>query len=363
MCIRDRYQRRVRGFSVSNMRGLVLLATIVLIGNASRIPPQYSTNRTVYHLNPASAGNLPINMDTGDALGDLYFYLGQFLLPLECANVSALSRAHFDCDNSERHGDLVVTQVEMEFDSRTTQYSGCNLCNGTDPLTGKPCKVGEYLCDCEVWGKGGPTCDPSKVGVSNITETFAPGIPTAECTNAMEAVCGPLQHNASACFPCLENHYGELLNGSCAVNQIMAFCPNSWEMCPEHDWGCWLDNIPRLTGGLWFSTQTEGYCDPQTEADCTWAVHGLSTINETCMRKTVIESVEQHDDKECFSACGARNTTSACWIKCFFNTLMGPDSDHSTSLPLTGMTVMEVEKAWTDAFLPEAQGGCPLLPS
>merc|ERR1711907_498777 len=70
---------------------------------------------TVYHLNPKSAGAKPVNMDTGDARGDLYFYLGQFLLPLECKNVSKQSRAHFDCDNPERvDPNLVVTRVEME---------------------------------------------------------------------------------------------------------------------------------------------------------------------------------------------------------------------------------------------------------
>jgi len=38
---------------------------------------------SVYHMNPQSAGAIPLNMDTGDTLGDLYFYLGQFLLPVE----------------------------------------------------------------------------------------------------------------------------------------------------------------------------------------------------------------------------------------------------------------------------------------
>ena len=121
----------------------------------------------------------------GDALGDLYFYLGQFLLPLECLNVSAQSRAHFDCDNPERISKkLVVTQVNLTMDSRVTGYSGCNLCirslvgalftvalvgNGTDPFTHEPCKVGTYTCDCETDHSGGPHCDQAKVGEANIT--------------------------------------------------------------------------------------------------------------------------------------------------------------------------------------------------
>merc|ERR1719247_2332497 len=121
-------------------------------------------NMTVYHLNPYSAGAVPINMDTGDALGDLYFYLGQFLLPLECANATKEGRAHFDCDNPERvDPNLVVTKVDMQIDSRTTKYSACNLCNGTDPFTRKPCQKGTYTCDCFSRNHSA-TCDARKVG-------------------------------------------------------------------------------------------------------------------------------------------------------------------------------------------------------
>jgi hypothetical protein len=49
-------------------------------------------NLTVYHVNPASAGEVPVNMNTGDAAGDLFFYLGQFLLPLEYASHRSASR-------------------------------------------------------------------------------------------------------------------------------------------------------------------------------------------------------------------------------------------------------------------------------
>jgi hypothetical protein len=31
---------------------------------------------------------------------------------------------------------------------------------------------------------------------------------------------------------------------------------------------------------------------------------------------------------------------------------------HSSSVKLSGLPIAEVEKAWTDAFLPEKQGGC-----
>ena len=131
--------------------GVVVSIASPLRVPASTIPPANAQNITVYHLNPKSAGALPVNMDTGDARGDLYFYLGEFLLPLECANATAHTRAQFDCDNPERvDKNLVVTkvtpiahhalspfdtchdtaQVNLQVDSRLTSYSACNLCNG-----------------------------------------------------------------------------------------------------------------------------------------------------------------------------------------------------------------------------------------
>ena len=66
--------------------GVLMATASPLVGRSNGIDPRYESPLTVYHLNPASAGAIPRNMDTGDALGDLYFYLGEFLLPIECLN-------------------------------------------------------------------------------------------------------------------------------------------------------------------------------------------------------------------------------------------------------------------------------------
>merc|ERR1712013_428773 len=101
--------------SMCTRNGVIACLVAMLPIVEAQIAPGYGQNLTVYHLNPASAGALPVNMDTGDAPGDLYFYLGEFLLPLECQNVSKESRAHFDCDNPERvDPNLVVTKVDLE---------------------------------------------------------------------------------------------------------------------------------------------------------------------------------------------------------------------------------------------------------
>ena len=120
-------------------------------------------------------------------------------------------------------------------------------------------------------------------------------------------------------------------------------------------WGCWAENIPRKTGGFWYSTLKEG-------EGKSWKVQSLRTVNETCLKSSIISSVEKHSTDGCFSDCGpTRNITSACWISCFFDTLLGPNAKKSTQLPLGGMAVVDIEKSWTDAFLPESQGGCPQI--
>jgi len=97
------------GNATSNMLSSLCLASL-LISLIQGLPlnkiitginPDYTQALTVYHLNPAGVGAVPKNMDTGDARGDLYFYLGEFLLPIECANASASRMKEFDCNNPE----------------------------------------------------------------------------------------------------------------------------------------------------------------------------------------------------------------------------------------------------------------------
>lgn len=59
---------------------------------------------TVFHVNPISFPSAPINMNTGDVLGDMYFDLRSVSLPLECAHPS--TKEPHDCDNVEVVSDV-----------------------------------------------------------------------------------------------------------------------------------------------------------------------------------------------------------------------------------------------------------------
>jgi len=279
-----------------------------------QVDPDFAENITVFHLNSRSAGAVPTNMDTGDVLGDLNFYLGQFLLPLECRDPAHVTG--FDCNNPERvDPDLVVTKVVMEVDSRFTNYSACNLCeNGTDPLfpfltNRSDCEIGTYVCDCADWTGQGLVCDSLSVGI--------------------------------------QNHQ----------SQTRGF----WNSCRSTDpaYKCWEGNSQAKAGGLWYSHPAEGQCRSySTRGSCTWRVLSTSTVTEDCLKDNLMSAVEDAGP-DCFAACGQRNATSDCWIGCFFDTLLGTEARHSNNF--SGMPIEDVAEGWTKSFRDEAQGGCPKL--
>jgi hypothetical protein len=347
---------------------LSVILTILCASTASLSLP--STNISVYHINPKSAGEIPINMDTGDALGDLYFYVQQFFLPEECKD----DPRSFDCQNPERlDKDLVVTKVDLNVKPNSdTTYSACNLCNGTDPFTGRECVVGSYVCDC--FGEKS-TCDPSKVGVENITTQFVPQGPQSQCYQDLETKCGTVKNGGRKCEQCAEYAIYRDKNG-CSFTDVRDFCTT--DPCSETspNWLCWRGNAPRKFPGLWYSTLKEGMCANHQEpaksdnlqeitenVNCSWTVLSTRTVNESCMRDRIASKVEQ-TLPQCFETCPnypSRNMSSTCWISCFFEGIFGPGGNSSTHNQLTGIAADDIVKVWDNAFLPESEGGCDMV--
>lgn len=322
----------------------------------------------VYHLNPISAGVVPVNMDTGDALGDLYFYLGQFLLPVECADPHASGSSGFDCNNPERRDpSLVVTEVDLEVDTGYTVYSACNLCNGTDPLSGKPCELGTYVCDCFSDSNTTAPCDRSKVGKMHVADTFGHQ-PNAQCKAGREQLCpytpqpmGSPEKEDYECEKCVFGPNRQKLQSEfgCVSSDLWHYCPSPTRCHPQNpDWTCWHDNIVRKTGGLWFSTLKEGQCGGTTvEDNCTWAVKATKTVNETCMHESIVDALVEHTPA-CFQGCPQpKNESSSCFIDCFFTSLLGEGAGDNTTGKLGGIPLSKLEEGWTRAF----NGRCPLL--
>jgi len=70
---------------------------------------------------------------------------------------------------------------------------------------------------------------------------------------------------------------------------------------------------------------------------------------------------------ECFNACPTAeryNTTSECYIRCFYATVLGPHAGTGAIHPGDdGMPIDLLEAAWNQPFASEDrhQGGCPNL--
>ena len=87
-------------------------------------------------------------------------------------------------------------------------------------------------------------------------------------------------------------------------------------------------------------------------------------ITKKCSDSSIYTAVEARGSS-CFEKCGLfRNTTSACWIGCFYKTILGP----AGMLPFPdtdgGLTTNDLVAAWNAPFATEDTKllGCPNVP-
>ena len=279
--------------------------------------PSHAVNITVYHVNPHKYGAIPVNMDTGDATGDLFFDLFEVMMsPLECA--SGTKTPGHSCSNPEATGkDLMVNKLTLEVDSRYSAYAKCNIgLNGTDGR-GHKCADDTYCCFC---GDYYPTACKTTLGREDLYD-----------------------------------HFGNMGNSShhriCSVESGVV--------------GCYIENVAKkLTPeepGYWYSSLASGYCGATDATSCTWRVAAVDKIvTRACHSKTFGSVVQATAGPECLDACGDQktNTSSPCWTDCFYKAALGPDAGKPGGA-LAGLPLDQLVAAWEKPFLPEEQGGCP----
>lgn len=207
------------------------------------------------------SGAAPVNMNTGNALGDMYFDLRSVDLPLECAHPNP-QNAH-DCQNAEVVGNnLVITKIILEVDSsKYGDYGRCNVCvNGSDHHGHNNCTDGTYLCDCSTSFGGTPKDCNARY-------------PFAFCKKGTCLFF--LTH-------CLLTSIGR--------SNITARYAN--RTCSD-EIDCWKLKVGRKTGGFWYSTTKQGFCGNGDNAgdgeDCTWRVaKAVKRVNKTCSDNMVM---------------------------------------------------------------------------
>eukprot|EP00040_Diaphanoeca_grandis_P015248 m.77569 g.77569 ORF g.77569 m.77569 type:complete len:329 (+) comp25027_c0_seq1:92-1078(+) len=297
--------------------------------SASRIDPAFETNITVYHVNPKPFGAVPLNMDTGDAAGDLFFDLMLvYLEPLDCPHGA---QSGHGCSNPEVVSpDLVVNKLVLTIDNRYSDYAKCNIGFNNSDGHGNPCKDNTYCCFCE-----------------SPTDPYGPGIP-CNATVGRENVTG---------------HFGSYIHSN--RSHCIPGAP---------DYECWREHIINkftpAQPGWWYSSQESGYCPdhPTSSTNCTWQADVIKIVNKTCHDASLWGAVQAYDTSGCFATCGAAlNVTDPCYLRCFYTTVLGPNADKPC-LPgqpcVTGMPLDDLLTAWDRPFVSEdpTLGGCPALP-
>lgn len=241
----------------------------------------------------------------------MYFNIKDKYLPIACpacekSLAGCRGASTFDCTNPESTGNLVVRKIQVEvLGDFSTGYQLCDVWQGNPPC--------HYSCFSRHHQP------PKGVG--------------------REKVCGG---NHDTCN--------------------MAPTPEGFS---KKEWDYWNYNTAALLGqtgsGEWYSLVADDEGKYWRNATIT------KVINQKCQARSLDKHV-QGAGTECFSACPQpTNQSSACWVECFFATVLGPDADTTLKPPgkQTGaMDVDELATAWLGGFASSdvASGGCPPCP-
>ena len=126
----------------------------------------------------------------------------------------------------------------------------------------------------------------------------------------------------------------------------------------EPNWSCWRGKTAMKTvDGMWFSTLANGLCN-STASWCTWRVLEVAKrVSQSCLNNNLYDAVEGYN-RSAFAPCGARNTSSTCWIEAFYDSLLG--SEVLTGGPIGGVPLATLDAAWQGSFRGDdpATGGC-----
>jgi len=245
----------------------------------------------------------------GDVKGDMFFmfkdkYLG-YACPKYCKKGLSSLTCHmdpslFDCINAEsQSSNLVVRKIEVEVKGHFGNYK---LCNAEGEKT---CK---YFCAAsKPWGY----LEHGRVGQQFIE----PGT----------------------------------IDGPHPIPGILS-----------KDVDYWAYNLAgKMSGGSWFSLEKAGegkfWRNPKI----------VKVIDADCQGKWVDQVVESKG-QGCFSSCPAANgrldTSSECYVKCYYDTILGTGSHNSTK-PSDSLDLSILSEAWTAGFSSEelSKGGCPSI--
>ena len=280
--------------------------------------PMKPTNLTAYRLTAAKMLKYGIgNKDTGDAAGDVGFYMSRFMSLVNCAPPWTAHGCFLD--------ELpVIQEFVLETDGVWGPYLKCNPLTAPNPS------------------------DPERPGVPILDEPFL-------CNYGNSGPPQPVDPEGS---------WGKGGCGCARANRTVGVDPAHHTMpadCkPDPTTGKQkTSNIGCMFGGWWYSTPSAGECAPGAKLGtdgCTWrTISQPKTVNDTgCMAARMVAPLKSHN-KACFDKLPPPAAPATPGFgDCFYGALFG-----DTGLePIAPALLVE---AWEKAFSSDdpAEGGCP----
>lgn len=369
-------------------------------------------NKTLYRITPPNVTGIK-NKDTGDAPGDISFWLSKKNLTQQCARDPTSFGCFLDGDNL--YGAFVV-EMSTEFGP----YFECNPVNVMGPkdpydplwvdtrefMCGQGCLFPTHSGGCnEQWM---PKKKNGTTGFGGAVQCWCDGTARHNKTVGVELMpfaggndhYGPSSWPAQCSLPFMEPNFGNCVHGR-KYKEVKGWSFASTlslacEACSKDDkcqgWAT-LDNetatlfeghlwpFPRggcvgglkhhdkwhggswgnagNVGGYWYSTPVTAECKPGEPVGtngCSWRVLSAVYKNASCIDKLVDSAVEKYG-KVCFDMCAQPlNSTSTCYLYCYRDTLLG-----YPGLNISKMPKEEIIGPWEHGFVESdpSKGGCP----
>merc|ERR1719240_456469 len=275
----------------------------------------------MYDVLPAACGEVNDESfalkDYGDAGGDTYFAIRSVLPPLLCDTfrreeptqealcVRYNGIAVGTCYSEQAYeGVQVARRIEVEVPDGE-EFGAYGACNPPEHPANQ-----EELCGYE--------CVESDRGAGVYEGVGAQHLPSSSICNAEVG----------------RRIAGEAEQGSDAVRAL------------HYDY-----NLCTTLSGWWYSIGNASF------AGRLWRnPRLLKAIDQRCQMRVLHETVQHAAGTACFDACpnartprGAYNTTTPCYIRCFYDTLLGPGGDTS-NYSAGGMGAAAIAEAWTRGF-------------
>lgn len=373
----------------------------------SELPTKPVTMK-LYRETPINVTDLA-NKDCGDARGDIGFYLANHATAYQCANHPNSSECRKSNAIEKDSQENVFMEFVIQFDGNYGPYQMCNPYYGWDTRHWECLTYCETPPNCDPWSsrndtKGwmGPTCfcdnghSNRTVGRHNQSD-FKHAHNPVNNSNWPPTCVSANQSPVSTFGYCMNGTSIKNITHNPTVSECCSVCGSTpgcigWsmrggpgsdcELYGEDSAGNWNfmqpgdkcisgynfdSGVGRISdgilGGFWYSLPAAGECSgsqsPGDSSGCTWKLQSVTKlVNSTCVSERLDRAIEQHGDK-CFSQCDdPKNTTTACYTKCFTESVNG---NQTAGLPpMDEDAILETfDTAFTSTNI--AEGGCPDL--